>query len=277
VTATIGKTLREGAVRLTEAGIEDPAADARRLMAHVLGLDPARLTLVAHDAFPAASAAAWGAALAARLQRRPVAQITGRRAFYGHEFRVTADTLDPRPETELLVDEALSRPFARMLDLGTGTGCILLSCLAANPAATGLGTDLSDAALSVAAGNAEALGLLPRAAFRHSDWFTAVPDSYDLIVSNPPYIAEAELPTLAPEVRDWEPRLALTPGGDGLDAYRAISRGAPARLRPGGRLIVEIGWQQGPDVAAMFAAVGLSGIRVLRDLNGRDRVVSATR
>ncbi|MFM2356143.1 MAG: hypothetical protein RLZZ528_1879 [Pseudomonadota bacterium] len=277
MTATIAQTLRDGVARLAAGGIEDAAGDARRLIAHALGLDPSRLILVSPDPFPDAAAAAWHNAIAARLRRQPVAQITGLRAFYGHDFRVTPDTLDPRPETELLVDLALSRPFARLLDLGTGTGCILLSCLAANRAATGIGTDLSEAALAVATGNAARLGLSSRAHFRRSDWFAEVPERFDLIVSNPPYIAEAEMAALAPEVRDWEPRMALTPGGDGLAAYRAIARGAPARLMSGGRLIVETGWQQGPAVAELLTAAGLVSVEVAADLNGRDRVVSAVK
>jgi release factor glutamine methyltransferase len=188
---------------------------------------------------------------------------------------VTPDTLDPRPETETLVAAALERPFWRMLDLGTGTGAILLACLKGMPVAQGLGTDVSEAALAVAQGNAAALGLDRRTHFRRADWFRGVTGRYDLIVSNPPYIAADEMSGLAPEVRDWEPHLALTPGGDGLDAYRAIARGAPARLIAGGRLMVEIGPTQGRAVAALLAAQGMEAIRVLPDMDGRDRVVAA--
>ena len=170
--------------------------------------------------------------------------------------------------------EALSRPFLKMLDLGTGSGCILLSCLKGMPMARGLGTDISDAALQVAMGNTRDLGLEARARFRKSDWFAGVTGAYDLIVSNPPYIAAEEMPALAPEGRDWEPHLALTPGGDGLDAYRAISRGAGARLMPGGRLLVEIGPTQGAAVADLFTAAGLQAVRVLPDMDDRDRVVT---
>jgi release factor glutamine methyltransferase len=201
-------------------------------------------------------------------------QILGHRAFWRHRFRVTPDVLDPRPETEALVAEALRAPFVRVLDLGTGSGAILLSLLADRPAATGLGTDVSAPALAVAAHNAAALGLADRAAFLRADWFDGVAGSFDLIVSNPPYIAEGEMAALAPEVRDWEPRLALTPGGDGLAAYRTIAAGAGAHLAPGGRLIVETGAAQGPAVAAIMAAAGLGPVRVLPDLAGRDRVVA---
>lgn len=271
---TAAEALRAAVPRLRDAGVDDPARDARALLAHAMGLPPDRLTLHLPDALDAGQEAAFHSAIAARAARQPVAQITGERLFWGRAFRVTPDTLDPRPETERLVEEALSRPFVRMLDLGTGTGCILISCLLGMKMATGLGTDLSAAALAVAEANAARHGLT-RARFQQGDWFAGIPGRFDLIVSNPPYIAQGEMAGLAPEVRDWEPHGALTPGGDGLDAYRAIARGAPARLMPGGRLLLEIGPTQGAAVSALLAAQGLTAIRVLPDLDGRDRVVAA--
>ena len=270
------EALRLAARTLAAAGVEGAARDARRLLAHALGVPAERVTLVAGDEMTAAEEAAFAAAVAARAARQPVSQITGKRDFHGLTFQVTPDTLDPRPETEVLVEAALERPFVRMLDLGTGTGCILLSCLDGMPFATGIGTDLSQAALDVAARNAAALGLARRARFLRSDWFAEVPGRFDLIVSNPPYIAEAEMAGLAPEVRDWEPRGALTPGGDGLDAYRAIAAGAPARLMAGGRLILEIGPSQAGAVAALLVAEGFPAPEIRCDLDGRDRVVIAT-
>ncbi|WP_347310191.1 peptide chain release factor N(5)-glutamine methyltransferase [Defluviimonas sp. SAOS-178_SWC] len=272
---TGAEALRGALRRLTEAGIEGAARDARRLLAHALGVPAERITVVAGDEMTPGQESLFAAAVAARAARQPVSQITGRREFYGLGFRVTRETLDPRPETELLVAAALERPFVRMLDLGTGTGCILLSCLKGMPFASGIGTDLSEAALAVAAENAETLGLARRARFLPSDWFASVPGRFDLVVSNPPYIAEEEMAGLAPEVRDWEPRRALTPGGDGLDAYRAIARGAPARLMAGGRLILEIGPSQAGAVAALLLAEGFPVPEIRRDLDGRDRVVIA--
>lgn len=259
--------------RLRAAGVEDAGRDARLMLAHALNIAPDRLNMVLHDALPDAALSAFDGLVAARVTRRPMAQILGHRLFWGRRFKVTADTLDPRPETEILVAEALSRPFFTMLDLGTGTGCILISCLVAMPQARGLGVDLSEAALAVARENGADLGA--RVDFRPSDWFSAVSGRYDLIVSNPPYIAAAEMADLAPEVRDHEPHLALTPGGDGLEPYRIIARGAPARLMPGGRLMVEIGPTQGAAVAGFFAAAGLEAVSVVKDLDGRDRVVRA--
>ena len=274
---TGAEALRDAIARLRAAGIADAPRDARVLLAHALGIGADRLTLHLGDAVAEDSAARFDEAITARAARRPVAQITGRRLFWGREFRVTQDTLDPRPETEILLSEALSAPFFTCLDLGTGTGCILLSCLADRPVATGLGVDISDAALAVAADNAARLGLASRARFLRSDWFSAVTMRFDLILSNPPYIAADEMAGLSPDVRDWEPHLALTPGGDGLDPYRAIARGAPARLMSGGRLLVEIGPSQGQAVAALFAQAGLSQVRILQDLDGRDRVVAAVK
>ncbi|AZL57502.1 peptide chain release factor N(5)-glutamine methyltransferase [Tabrizicola piscis] len=263
--------------RLEAAGIDGPGRDARVLLAHALGVGADRLTLHLQDAMTAAQGAAYEAALVARIARQPVAQIIGQRLFWGLSFRVTPDTLDPRPETETLVAAALERPFLKVLDLGTGTGCILLSCLKGMPMARGVGVDASPAALDVAAVNARDLGLADRARFLVSDWFSAVSGAFDLIVSNPPYIAAEEMAALAPEVRDWEPLLALTPGGDGLDAYRAIARGAGARLMPGGRILLEIGPTQGAAVAGLLAAAGLCEVRVLPDMDGRDRVVAAVK
>lgn len=270
---TGAEALRLVAARLEAGGIEGAGRDARHLVAHVLGVAYGRLTLHLADAVDAGRLEPL---VAARLCRQPMSQILGVRLFWGREFRVTVDVLDPRPETEVLVALALREGFARVLDLGTGSGAILLSLLAERPGTTGLGSDLSAAALAVARGNAAALGLAGRAAFHQADWFAGLDGRFDLIVSNPPYVAEAEMAGLAPEVRDWEPHLALTPGGDGLDAYRAIAAGVRGHLTPGGRLMVEIGPTQGLAVTGLFLAAGLVEVAVHPDLDGRDRVVSAT-
>ena len=272
---TAGEALRAATARLAAAGIDGASGDARTLLAHAIGVAPDRLTLHLPDPMTDAAQAAFDTALTAREKRQPVAQIIGHRLFWGRSFKVTPDTLDPRPETEVLVAEAVQRPFLKMLDLGTGTGCILLSCLADMPMALGVGSDISAAALAVAQTNADTLGLSGRARLIQSDWFAAIPDRFDLIISNPPYIAADEMDGLSPDVLHHEPHLALTPGGDGLDAYRAIAQGAPARLMSGGRLLVEIGPTQGAAVSALLAAQGLLNIRILPDFDGRDRVVSA--
>ena len=250
--------LRAAIRTLRDAAITDPARDARLLLAHAMDITPDRLTLCLTDALPTSAAAHFAAMITARLTHQPIAQIIGRRLFWGRTFRVTKDVLDPRPETETLIAEALKSPAKTILDLGTGT-------------------DISAAALAVAHDNAQALGLVPRATFTLSNWFTALTNRYDLITSNPPYIAADEMSHLSPDVLNHEPHIALTPGGDGLDAYRAIAAGALLHLNPNGRLIVEIGPSQGAAVCAFFRAVGLLTPTIWPDLDGRDRIVVAHR
>ena len=234
-----------------------------------------RLTLHLADPLSATATTQFAQMISARLTRQPVAQIIGHRLFWGRPFRVTPDVLDPRPETEILIAEALKTPATTILDLGTGSGIILLTLLAQWPDATGTGTDISPAALAVAQTNATALKLSHRAIFSQSDWFTAIPNRYDLITSNPPYIAADEMPHLSPDVLNFEPHIALTPGGDGLDAYRAIATGATAHLNPQGRIMVEIGPTQGLAVCALFLAAGLQTPAIHKDMDGRDRIVTA--
>lgn len=272
---TAALALRDGVRVLTEAGIEQAAGDARRLMAYALGIDLDRLTLALPEPISGAAEAAFEAAILRRKGREPVSHIVGLRMFYGREFRVTGDVLDPRPETEVLIEVALAEPFEDVLDLGTGSGCILLTLLAEMDCARGLGTDVSDAALAIARDNLERMDLGPRARFAAHDWFEGLTGNFDLIVSNPPYIALDELDGLAPDVVNWEPRQALTDGGDGLGAYRAIFAGMGRHLRPGGRIMVEIGPTQADAVAAMAELARLDAIQVLPDLDGRDRVVMA--
>jgi release factor glutamine methyltransferase len=250
--ASVTEALRAAIQRLRSAGVEDPARDARLLMADAAGLTPD---------------------IHARARRQPVSQIIGHRLFWGRSFCVTPDVLDPRPDTETLVEIALSQPFNRVLDLGTGSGAILVTLLAERAQATGQGVDISPEALTVARGNARLLGVMARAEFFLSDWFAKVEGRFDLIVANPPYIAQQEMAGLAPEVRDWEPHIALTPGGDGLDAYRALAAGSGAHLAPGGRIAVEIGPTQAEDVLHLFSQAGLESGEVVADIDGRPRVV----
>jgi release factor glutamine methyltransferase len=275
-TITGAEALRAAIPRLVAAGVPDAPRDARALLAYAAGIAPDRLTLHLADPLSDAAIAGFAAAITRRAAREPVSHILGHRWFWGRRFRVTPDTLDPRPETETLIEAALAEPFDRLLDLGTGTGCILLSCLADRPHATGLGTDIHLATLAVAQSNATDLGLSDRAAFQQSDWFSTVPGQFDVVVSNPPYIAEDEMAALAPEL-GHEPRRALTPGGDGLAAYRSIARGLAQHLAPGGRVLVEIGPTKAAAVTALFTDEGLTDLRILRDLDGRDRVVAARR
>lgn len=269
---TVTTALRALKSEMEYDGADLPMGELRMLLAHAMGADPARLTLMAQD-----EVAPEVFEEARRLYTRrsfgiPMSHIRGYRDFYGRRFTVTDKVLDPRPDTEALIELALSEPFSEVLDLGTGSGCILITLLAERPDTTGIATDLSTDALQVAEANAERFGVLPRAAFLCSNWLEIVGGQFDLIVSNPPYIALDEMPGLSAEVHH-EPRMALTDEGDGLSAYRIITRDAPAHLRPGGRLMVEIGPTQGHAVAAMFRKAGLEEVQVRPDLDGRDRVV----
>ncbi|QBX99972.1 peptide chain release factor N(5)-glutamine methyltransferase [Rhodophyticola sp. CCM32] len=274
---TVQEALTAGRDQLAAAGIDGAAQDARWLMAAALKVSADRVILHLRDPLDADAGARYDRALSRRMAREPVSHILGGRWFYGRWFQVTGDVLDPRPETETLVDLALSGPFANVLDLGTGTGCIVLSLLAERPDVTGTGTDLSARALDVAAGNAGAFGLTDRVTLIRSDWLAAVDGRFDLIVSNPPYIAASEMAALAPELRRYEPQMALTDQGDGLSAYRAIAAAAPDYLAKGGRLMVEIGWTQGAAVRDLFQAAGLDGITIHADINDKPRVVSGRR
>jgi release factor glutamine methyltransferase len=259
---------------LKAAQVHDAARDARRLLCHALDIDISRLTLALGDEMPKGAKTRFDELIARRIKREPVSQILGYRDFYGLRFEVTRDVLDPRPETETLVETVLGFDFETVADIGTGSGCILLSLLAARAGAKGIGVDVSQAALAVAKRNARSLGLLERVTFTQSNWFETVQGQFDVIVSNPPYIDEKEWETLEPEPKDWEPKLALTPGVDGLTPYRGIAANAPRHLTAGGWLAVEIGWQQGDAVKDIFETNGFSDVQVIQDLGGRDRVVA---
>jgi release factor glutamine methyltransferase len=276
MSATRATLIRAAAERLAEAGVTDAARDARLLMRWAGRHDGAALAAVIEDTAPLDEAARFEAAADRRAGREPLSHITGERLFWDRAFLVTPDVLDPRPETEVLIAEALRRgAFERVLDIGTGSGCILLTLLAEWPGATGLGTDISPAALEIAKANAAALDLAGRVEFLQTNWADAAAGPFDLIVSNPPYIAANEMAALSPEVRLHEPHGALTPGGDGLDAYRAIAPALHPRLAPGGFVMVEIGPTQYEAVAALLATSGLNVLMVIPDLDQRARVIIA--
>ncbi len=268
---------------LQQAGIDEPGPDARILVEEATELS--RSALLFGDDAPLGMQAAerLGAMLARRLAREPVFRILGRREFWGLDLVVTPAVLDPRPDTETIVTAALqaiasrrSEPL-RVLDLGTGSGAILLALLSELPNATGVGIDCSAEACSVARRNAEHLGLLGRATIVEGDFGTPFDGCFDLVVSNPPYIERAAIATLTPEVRDHDPRLALDGGPDGLAAYRAICPMLPRLLAPHGLVVFEVGAGQAADVAALLAHAGLEGIETRRDLGGHERAVLARR
>ena len=281
---TVADARRVWAAKFRACGIESSELDARILVGHVLGLDHAALAAVWSRPLNPAEQHAVAALAHRRITREPVARIVGVKEFWSLALRVSAATLVPRPETETVVEAALeclarrnarSRPL-RVADLGTGSGAILLALLSELPGACGVGTDISTAALAVARDNAKRLGL-NGAHFIACNMTAALCGPFDLIVSNPPYIASAEIAGLAPEVRDFDPRRALDGGSDGLDFYRAIAAAARPLLAPGGALIVELGAGQAPKVAALFAAAGLAPAAPRHDLNGVPRALRAAR
>ncbi len=279
---TIGQALREAAARLQAAGVPSPDLDAELLLRHVLGWERARLIASPHDTLPDPAAADYGALIDQRAARRPLQHLTGRQAFWKHEFVVTRDVLIPRPETELLVEVAMERlaglSAPTVVDVGTGSGCIALSIALERPDAAVWALDVSPAALAVAAGNARRLGVVDRVRIAQSDLLSAVRDlagRVDLILSNPPYVDPAEIPGLEPEVRDHEPRGALV-APEGHDAlYARLAREAAAVLRPGGTLAVEIGAGMDAGVRRLMADAGLHVRGVRNDLAGIARVVVA--
>lgn len=259
--------------RLTLANVEDPAGDAARLLA--FAAEGRCGCALPRDCCVSAAGVRerFEAAVAQRAVRRPVSQIVGKREFYGRSFLVDSSVLDPRSESELIVERAATLLPSRVLDLGTGSGCLLLSILLECPMASGTGADCSAAALEIAKRNAKRLGVRDRAEFVRSDWFESVSGEFDLIVSNPPYVSAAEHSRLQPEIRYWEPREALTPGGDGTLGYRRISRGVRRHLAPGGRLALEIAPGLLARVVRIFESAEMRLETVLRDLVGLNRVV----
>jgi release factor glutamine methyltransferase len=272
---TAAQAMAAAASRLRAAGVPDPARDARLLLAHAASVDAARVTLIAPEEIAPEIAERFETLVALRAVRVPVSQLVGARAFYGRDFKISREVLDPRPETETLVELALSEPFERVLDLGVGSGAILVTLLAERPDATGLGVDISETACLQASANAVLHGVQERAEISQSDWFDTVEGRFDLIAANPPYLAAEEMQDVAPELSEHEPRIALTDGADGLSAYRVIANAAPRYLTPEGRVLVEIGWQQGDAVCEIFAKAGWAGITLAQDLDGRARVVCA--
>lgn len=278
---SVDQALRHATQHLLDSGIADAATDARHLLAHALGVGRDRLILMGPQSMPPDAIARLEQGVARRIAREPVSRIIGKRLFWGRDFAISPDVLDPRADTETLIATALDGPLpARLLDLGTGSGAIALTLLAQWPAAMAVATDISPAALAVAAQNATALGVMDRLELTLSDWFDALPPGtpghgFDLIVSNPPYISQAEMAQLAPEVYLHDPALALSPGGDGLAPYRIIAAQAARYLSPQGRVIVEIGWTQGPAAMAIFAKAGWQNLTLIPDIEGRDRVILA--
>lgn len=271
--------MREAAARLQAVGVENPRRDVRLLLAYALGIEPVDVILREMDAVEPVGLTAFEAAVSRREAGEPVSRIRGWREFYGRRFVVTPDVLDPRPETELLVSEGVAHlpQGGRVLDLGVGSGCILLSVLAERTDARGAGVDISPAALAVARMNADALGVAARAELVEAGWDVGLAGGFDLVLSNPPYIPAVEMSGLAREVINHDPHLALTPGGDGLGPYRAILARMTGLLAPGGWIGFEFGMGQATAVAELMSAGGLECVAVLPDLAGIERAAFGRR
>ncbi|OHV86319.1 peptide chain release factor N(5)-glutamine methyltransferase [Mesorhizobium sp. ORS 3428] len=279
--AALGPLLRAARLRLAAAGIGDPALDSRLIVEHFSATTRAQAIAAPDRAVDASALAAIDAALRRRAAGEPVHRILGYREFYGLRLSLSPDTLEPRPDTEILVDTVL--PFVkataerlgecRILDLGTGTGAIALALLSAVPAARATGVDISPGAVATAMRNAEDLGLGGRFKALHSNWFEKVSGRYHLIAANPPYIPSRDIENLQDEVRDFDPHRALDGGMDGLIPYRIIAGEAEGFLEAQGQIAVEIGHTQQSEVTAIFAGAGYRLAEARRDLGGNDRVL----
>ncbi|MCB5204512.1 peptide chain release factor N(5)-glutamine methyltransferase [Neorhizobium sp. T786] len=282
---TLAAAVAEAKACFAAGGLPDAAIESRILIGGLLGLTSTQVFTGGDRVLTDEESALIKKAIARRLKREPVHRILGEREFHGIKLKLSKETLEPRPDTEILVDTLLphvrqivaSKAEVRILDLGTGTGAIVLAILNECPQAKGWGADISEDALLTAQINAASLNLSDRFEAIRSDWFQAIEGRFDIIVSNPPYIKGDVIPTLEPEVRDFDPLAALDGGLDGLDAYRVIAAGAGNALASGGVVGVEIGFDQKDSVTALFAAAGFALLEAVRDYGDNDRVLVFTR
>lgn len=286
VVLIIRDAIEQAAGRLAMEGVDGARHEAWLLLGHALRQDRVSLLANARDSLRPEDQDAFLGLVSRRSDREPLAQIVGRKEFWSLDFQITSDVLCPRPDSECLIEAALvevngrSQAGAwsgRILDLGTGSGCLLLALLSEWPEAAGVGVDISQRALSIARLNGERLGLAERAHWLCSDWGAALDGGFDLVVSNPPYVTLGEARTLAPEVREFEPATALYAGADGLDAYRQLAGDLHRLLAPGGLALLEIGAGQAPSVEALLKENGLRPLARRQDIAGIDRCLIAGR
>ena len=275
---TIGSVLGEAARALATAGFDEPRRHARRLLAAALGLSAAELFAHPETALAPAQEGRVSQILRRVARREPLSRIIGKREFWGLEFLLSEDTLDPRPDSETLIEAVLSRLADRtrdyrFLDLGTGTGCLLLALLSEFPGAIGVGIDIAAGAVRTARNNAALLGFGERAQFLVGDWVAAVAGRFDAVVANPPYIPTSAIPALMPEVRDYDPHRALDGGTDGFAAYDQIAADLPRLLVPDGLAVLEMGAGQADRVAAILRQKGLRVEGFTSDLGGVPRCI----
>jgi len=281
---TLGVVLEQATQRLAMAGVDQPRRDARLLVSELLNITMATMIAYPETALSAEHAAIVDVAISRRVKREPVSRILGQREFFGLPFVLGEGTLDPRPDSEVIVESVLvclkGEQAPSILDLGTGTGCLLLSALSEIDDATGVGVDISPNAVGVAQKNAHELGLADRAQFiqqdwMESDWVDVLPSAFDLVISNPPYIPEADIARLEPEVTHYDPIKALEGGVDGLDPYRHLIPCLRSLLKPGGHAVFEVGKGQSCDVAQLFEVSGFDVLAKPLDLGGIERCIVA--
>ena len=261
--------------KLRECGISDPIRDARLLLADCLELRSQNLNLL-HDSYISEiKISKFRRMVKERCKRKPVSKILGYRSFWGRDFEINENVLDPRGDTETLIELILDCKFENMLELGTGSGAIAITVLAERPEVTCVATDISEYALKTASTNSKRHGVESRLKLLHSNWFEKISGSFDVIVSNPPYISSEEYAQLSAEVVKYDPKISLTLGGDGLEAYREILSQALEKLSKNGHIFLEIGYTQANAVGHLFREAGFQQIKVHKDLGSRDRVISA--
>ena len=272
---TVQELLTAGQAKLRECGISDPVRDARLLLADCLELRTQNLNLLDNSCISEIKISKFWRMINERCKRKPVSKILGYRSFWGRDFEINENVLDPRGDTETLIELILDCNFENMLELGTGSGAIAITVLAERPEVTCVATDISQYALDTARTNSKRHGVQSRLKLLYSNWFDKISGSFDIIVSNPPYISSKEYAQLSAEVLKYDPKISLTLGGDGLEAYREILSQALEKLSKNGHIFLEIGYTQANAVGHLFKEAGFQQIKVHKDLGSRDRVISA--
>ena len=272
---TVQELLTASQAKLREYGISDPIRDARLILADCLEIRTQNLNLLDDSCISEIKISKFWRMINERCKRKPVSKILGYRSFWGRDFEINENVLDPRGDTETLIELILDCNFENMLELGTGSGAIAITVLAERPEVTCVATDISQYALNTARTNSKRHGVQSRLKLLYSNWFDKVSGSFDIIVSNPPYISSKEYAQLSAEVLKYDPKISLTLGGDGLEAYREILSQALEKLSKNGHIFLEIGYTQANAVGHLFREAGFQQIKVHKDLGSRDRVISA--
>ena len=271
----VTQLLSDVTLKLSISEIDNAARDARILVAHALGIPKSQLSLNTNENVPEETRSSLEKLISRRINREPIAKILGKRQFWGRTFFINGDVLDPRGDTETLIDYVIDRPVRSVLDLGTGSGIIAISLACEWKEVHVVATDISEAALFVAQQNAKYFDVQDKINFIKSDWFEAIEGKFDLIISNPPYIGLSEISEISQEVLNHDPDLALFAGFYGLDAYERIIPHVTKFLKPGGIVVFEIGASQSESVKTLMNSSGLSEVKTFKDLAGKDRLVTA--